>query len=125
MRAHFTEVVQQMTGSLGITAALQLDGPVDSHIPGGIGEDLPHALRETLSNSARHSQASRAEMTVEAGSDLALCVHDNGAGIKTPPVAAGWPTSLAATRRHLHRQPGRRRRHRTALAGMRSGRASA
>jgi len=82
LRAQITEIVEEMTGPLGMTAALQLDGRLDSHIPFGVGEDLLHALREALSNAARHGQAGRVEVTVEAGSDLALLVRDDGTGIK-------------------------------------------
>jgi two-component system, NarL family, sensor histidine kinase DevS len=38
-------------------------------------------LREALSNAARHAQASRVEVSVEAGSDLVLQVTDDGTGI--------------------------------------------
>jgi signal transduction histidine kinase len=40
------------------------------------------ALREALSNAARHAEASRVEVTVEAGSELILVVRDNGTGLK-------------------------------------------
>ncbi len=43
------------------------------------------ALREALSNAARHAQASRVDVSVEVGSDLTLRVADDGTGI--PPGA--------------------------------------
>jgi signal transduction histidine kinase len=82
LRAQITQVVQEMTGSLGMSSALRLNGRLDSHIPGGIAEDLLHALREALSNAARHGQATWVEVTVQADHDLALLVRDNGTGIK-------------------------------------------
>jgi len=82
LRAQIAEVVQQMTEPLGMSAALQLEGRLDSHIPVSIGEDLLHALREAVSNAARHGQATRVEVTVQADADLALTVRDNGTGIK-------------------------------------------
>ncbi|HXZ75728.1 MAG TPA: GAF domain-containing protein [Streptosporangiaceae bacterium] len=82
LRAQIAEVVQEMTGSLGMSASLQLDGRLDSHIPFGISEDLLNALREALSNAARHGQATRVEVTVQADADLALTVRDDGTGIK-------------------------------------------
>jgi signal transduction histidine kinase len=41
------------------------------------------ALREALSNAARHANASQVDVTVDAGSDgmLAVQVTDNGTGI--------------------------------------------
>jgi signal transduction histidine kinase len=65
-----------------MSSALRLDGRLDSQIPDGIGEDMLHALREALSNAARHGWATRVEVSVDAGSDLALLVRDNGTGIK-------------------------------------------
>jgi signal transduction histidine kinase len=82
LRAQIAQVVQEMTGPQGISSSLQLDGPLDSQLPGGIGEDMLHALREALSNAARHGRATRVEVTVQAGSDLRLVVRDNGTGIK-------------------------------------------
>jgi len=82
LRAQLTEVVQEMTGSLGMSPSLRLDGPLDNRIPGGMGEDMVLALREALSNAARHGQATQVEVTVEVGSDLFLLVRDNGSGIK-------------------------------------------
>ena len=52
-----------------------------------------HALREALSNAARHAGASRVDVTVEAGTDLVVVVRDNGSGMKDthPPQRAGQP----------------------------------
>jgi glucose-6-phosphate-specific signal transduction histidine kinase len=45
------------------------------------------ALREALSNAARHARASRVDVSVEADSHLRLRVSDNGIGIPL-----GWLT---------------------------------
>lgn len=42
------------------------------------------ALREALSNAARHSGASRVDVTVTAGAELILVAQDNGSGSATP-----------------------------------------
>src|ERR1700677_1071826 len=49
--------------------------------PADAGEHLVGALREALSNAARHASASKVEVTVEAGPELVLLVRDNGVGI--------------------------------------------
>ena len=82
LRGKVMEVLEQMTGPLQLSSSVQLDGRLDSAVPGGIGEDMLHALREALSNAARHGKASQVEVTVEAGSDLVLLVRDDGIGIK-------------------------------------------
>jgi signal transduction histidine kinase len=82
LRAQITTVAEEMAGALGMTASLQLDGPLDERVSGGLSQDLLHALREALWNAARHGKASQVDVTVEAGSDLVLLVRDDGAGIK-------------------------------------------
>ena len=57
-------------------------GRLDEVVPAETGEHLLSALREALSNAARHAAATMVDVTVEAGSDLALTVRDNGCGIK-------------------------------------------
>jgi len=100
LRAHVTQMVQQMTESAGMTASLQLDGQLDSQIPGGIGEDLLHALREALSNAARHGRATQVDVTIQAGSDLALLVRDNGTGIKDTSRRSGLANLACRAEQH-------------------------
>lgn len=82
LRSKVTDVVDEMTGAHGMTASVQLDERLDHDVPVGIGEDLLHALREALSNAARHGQASQVDVTVLADGKLSLLVLDNGTGIK-------------------------------------------
>jgi two-component system, NarL family, sensor histidine kinase DevS len=89
LRAQVTQVVEEMTGALDMTASLQLEGLLDGQIPGGTAQDLLRALREALSNAARHGQATQVEVTVHAGTDLALLVRDNGTGINNTTRRSG------------------------------------
>ena len=54
------------------------------------------ALREALSNAARHAQASRVDVTVDVdrGGILAVQVTDNGTGIP-PGASRSGPRNLA------------------------------
>jgi two-component system, NarL family, sensor histidine kinase DevS len=70
-----------MTVALGFSPSLRLVGPLDEDVPGEVGEQLLVALREALSNSARHAGASSVEVTVDCGDDLVLRVRDNGKGM--------------------------------------------
>ncbi len=81
LRAQVLEVVDEMSVPLGFPPSLRLVGPLDETVPSEVGEHLLGALREGLSNAARHAHASRVDVTVQADSELALRVHDNGAGI--------------------------------------------
>ena len=80
LRAKILEVVEEMTAPLGFAPSLRLVGPLDEDVPGEAGEQLLLALREALSNVARHAGASSVEVTVDCGGDLVLRVRDNGKG---------------------------------------------
>ena len=81
VRSRILGVVAEMTDSLGFVPALRLAGPIDTQIPRDLASQMLAALREGLANVAKHAQASRADVTVEAGTDLVLVVRDNGVGL--------------------------------------------
>ena len=81
LRAQVLEVVEQMTPALGFAPSLRLVGPLDEAVPAQASEQVLSALREGLSNAARHAAASRVNVTVEVGSELILRVRDNGTGM--------------------------------------------
>jgi signal transduction histidine kinase len=81
LRSRILEIADEMAGPLGFAPALELDGRLDD-VPDPLGDQLLSALREALSNAARHSGASKVEVQVRAGDELALTVRDNGSGIK-------------------------------------------
>ena len=81
LRARVLEVVDEMTAALGFAPSLRLVGPLDEAVPAGAGEQMLSALREALSNAARHAAASRVDVTVEVSGELVLKVSDDGAGI--------------------------------------------
>ncbi len=81
LRSRILEIADEMAGPLGFAPALELDGRLDN-VPDPLGDQLLSALREALSNAARHAGASKVEVQVRAGDELALTVRDNGSGIK-------------------------------------------
>jgi signal transduction histidine kinase len=81
LRTKILEVVEEMTVPLGFAPSLRLVGPLDEKVPPEAGEHLLGALREALSNAARHAAASKVEVSVECGSGLVLHVRDNGRGL--------------------------------------------
>jgi signal transduction histidine kinase len=56
-------------------------GPLDTAVPGDAGQNVLVALREALSNAARHAGASQVDISVDADRYLVLVVRDNGSGI--------------------------------------------
>jgi signal transduction histidine kinase len=81
LRATIVAVADQMTSLLGFAPTLRLDGPLDSGVPAEVADHLVGALREALSNAARHAAATSVEVRVRAQGDLSLTVTDNGVGI--------------------------------------------
>jgi signal transduction histidine kinase len=82
LRARILGVADAAAASLGFAPELRLAGRLDEAVPADIGEHLLAALREALSNAARHAGASKVHVTVEAGPELVLLVQDNGTGMK-------------------------------------------
>jgi signal transduction histidine kinase len=81
LRARILFIAQEMAAAIGFAPSLQLDGALDTVVPEVIAEHLLTALREALSNAARHSQASAVGVTVTVNHDLVLTVSDDGVGI--------------------------------------------
>jgi signal transduction histidine kinase len=83
LRADIVALMDEMTGVLGFAPALRLGSGLDSRAAAELSEHLLAVLREALSNVARHSGATRADVMVDADSTgtLTLLVRDNGSGI--------------------------------------------
>jgi signal transduction histidine kinase len=82
LRARILEVVDEASGALGFAPGIRMAGSLEGNVPADAGEDLLAALREALSNAARHARADKVDVMVEAGQELVLLVRDNGVGIK-------------------------------------------
>jgi signal transduction histidine kinase len=82
LRARVLAVADEMTPMLGFPPTLQLDGRLDDDVPQDVAEQLLSAVREALSNVARHAGASRVEVSVRAADDLSLVVADDGSGLR-------------------------------------------
>ena len=82
VRAQVIEVCEQAARTLGFTPSVLFNGPVDSLIGWQIAEQLLAVLREALSNTARHAQATRADVELTADPvTVTLAVTDNGTGL--------------------------------------------
>jgi signal transduction histidine kinase len=83
LRNDIVGIVDEMAPMLGFTPALRLGQGLDGRVGAEAAEYLLSALREALSNTARHARASRVAVSVEVDGrgDLILRVADNGIGI--------------------------------------------
>jgi signal transduction histidine kinase len=83
LRADIVAISDEMTPMLGFAPALRLGSGLDSRAIGELSEHLLAVLREALSNAARHSGATRVDVTVDTdpAGMLTVLVRDNGSGI--------------------------------------------
>lgn len=84
LRGDLLRAVEEAAGTLGFTPRVDLLGALDSLVPDEVRPDLLAAVREALSNIARHAAASAAWLEVSvnsAGSQLQLLVRDDGRGV--------------------------------------------
>jgi len=83
LRTDIVNVVEDMTPLLGFAPSLRLGAGLGGEIKPEVAEQALAALREALSNAARHAAASRVDVTVDAGTDglRIVQVTDNGTGI--------------------------------------------
>jgi signal transduction histidine kinase len=82
LRALLMQVVDAGAEQLGFAPSLRMDGLLDTLVPVAVSEHLLAALREALSNAARHARASMVEIAIAVRDDEVLLeVADNGAGM--------------------------------------------
>jgi signal transduction histidine kinase len=83
LRADIVALVDEMTSVLGFAPSLRLGAGLGRSASAEVAEQALAALREALSNAARHASASRVDVTVDVGPDgiLSVLVADNGTGL--------------------------------------------
>jgi two-component system, NarL family, sensor histidine kinase DevS len=90
-RTGIVRLVEEMTAMLGFAPSLRLGAGLRTLNSEEMTEQALIVLREALSNTARHSGASRADVTVDVddGGILTVVVTDNGTGIPPGPRRSG------------------------------------
>ncbi len=96
LRDRVQEVVDEYRETLGFAPRVGFRGAVDTLVPERYGNELLAALREALSNVARHAHASDAEVVVSADDLLEMTVADDGIGPPSGPHAGHGLDNLRA-----------------------------
>jgi signal transduction histidine kinase len=83
LRANIVGLVEEMTPLLGFAPSLRLGAGLGPEVNQEVAEQALAALREALSNAARHAEANQVDVTVDldAGGILVVQVTDNGIGL--------------------------------------------
>ena len=87
-------VVTELTHGLGFTPLLRVTPSAENRVPTTVFPDLVAVVRESLSNVARHAQATQVAVTVDADDKLVVEVVDDGRGF----VAGSRSSGLANLR---------------------------
>jgi signal transduction histidine kinase len=98
LRADVFAVLHDSAASLGFEPRVILDGPIDSAVPLSIADEILATLRESLSNVARHANATVVDVELEVGRNVLLRICDNGRGIAQPIPAQGHGLANMAVR---------------------------
>jgi signal transduction histidine kinase len=83
LRGDIVALVEEMTPMLGFAPSLRLGAGLAAPVRPELAEQVLAALREALSNAARHASASGVDVTVDVDPDgiLTVQVTDDGTGI--------------------------------------------
>jgi signal transduction histidine kinase len=82
LRGSALAIVDQLADVLPVRPDIQLVGPLDTVVDDAIVGDVEAVLRESLTNVAKHAQASKIRVRIQAdGQHLAITVTDNGVGL--------------------------------------------
>lgn len=82
LRGRILRETAQAAALLGFEPAVRFTGVIDAMVADTTADHLIAALREALTNAARHAQAGRVEVVVEViGSEVMLVVTDDGVGV--------------------------------------------
>ena len=82
LRSQVLQEVAAGSNALGFEPTVRFDGPIDSTVSDDVREHVIAALREALSNAARHAEATQVRVSLSVESDeVVLIVTDNGLGL--------------------------------------------
>ena len=90
LRSQVLGLCKELADVLGFEPHIRFDGPVDTAVTGSLAEHLLSALREMLTNVARHAEATSVDVEVsvtEGG--VVLVVEDDGRGLPPDPSDEG------------------------------------
>jgi len=74
-------VIAQASRLLGFTPHARVEGAVEAAISNAVRVEMLATLREALSNVARHSNATSADVEITASDWLSVTITDNGVGL--------------------------------------------
>lgn len=90
LRLTILEVVSDVTPALGFPPSVTFAGLLDLQLAESLTQDVIAAVRELLTNVAKHAEATAVSVDVDlVGDELTITVADNGVGVGNPAKASG------------------------------------
>jgi signal transduction histidine kinase len=103
LQQRLLSVLDEEHAALGFEAGIAFSGAVGLGVPIALADDLVAVLREAISNTARHANATSVEVRVSLnGAVVTLDITDNGCGVGTTTRSSG----LANLRRRAEARGG-------------------
>lgn len=100
IQAEVTRLVDRAATTLKFRPSLAFDGPVRTLVRDDQAPELLAVLSESLSNAARHAEATRVTVHLSAGEEIMLEVSDNGRGIPAGTAESGLRNMRERALRH-------------------------
>ncbi|MCA1782197.1 MAG: histidine kinase, partial [Intrasporangiaceae bacterium] len=86
VRSQVLDLVSELTPILPAPPHVGFEGALDTMVPSEVAEHLLHVIRESLTNVAKHAQASEVSLRLSVDhQDVTLAVSDDGKGLATEP----------------------------------------
>jgi signal transduction histidine kinase len=105
LRHSVIELAAELAPMLGIRPDVAFHGPIDNAVSQRVADNLLSALREALTNTAKHASATRVAITVSVSDHVTLEVIDDGVGVALP-RATSEGLGLANLRKRAERLQG-------------------
>ncbi|HEX7307928.1 MAG TPA: GAF domain-containing protein [Lentzea sp.] len=81
LRRRLLDLVAGLTEPTHLKPAIRMSGTVDNSVPPELAEHVEAVVREAVTNTVRHAQATELLVLVDAGEDIVITVQDNGIGV--------------------------------------------
>ena len=84
LRHSVLELTNELSPMLGVRPKVTFRGPIDAGVPQQVADHLLAVLREALTNTGKHAQATHIDVTLAVTDDVSLEVADDGTGLELP-----------------------------------------
>lgn len=99
LRARINTLVRETLQGENLDSRLEFNGPVDTLVDLGLGDEVAAVTREALSNTVRHAQASHVDVSIAVrGALVVVTVRDDGIGMPETDRRSGLQNLAARAR---------------------------